>query len=74
MYLSGKKRKQGPGQLECMGKAEDRNDKETSIKSGLFDSDGMKSLKIKKTCLLQKNTQQHEITTEVATMQYKLFA
>ena len=56
MIFKGEKGKQGPGWLECMATAEDRNDKETGIKSGLFCSDGAKTLMTKITCLSQENT------------------
>lgn len=56
MIFKGEKRKQGPGWLECMGTAEDRNDRETGIKSRLFCSDGIKTLMTKITCLSQRNT------------------
>lgn len=56
MVFKGEKRKQGQGWLECMGTAEDRNDKDTGIKLGILCSDGIRTLMTKITCLSGINT------------------
>jgi len=55
MVFKWEKRKQRPAWLECMGTAADTNDKETGIKSGLFCSNGIKTLITNITCLSQRN-------------------
>lgn len=56
MVFKGEKRKQGPDHLECTGRPEDRNDRDTDITPDLFCSDGIKTLMTKTTCLSQRNT------------------